>query len=174
MRLLEEDYDTLEDEDYEEDTLKDKYLTFRLAPEEYAIDIQYVTEIVGIQPITEIPDMEKFIKGVMNLRGKIVPVVDVRLRFQLPARTYNDRTCIIVVNMSADAGSMTVGLVVDEVSDVLTIPATQISDPPKISKGSQGRYIRGIGKVGEEVKMILNLQNIFSASESEELLQAAA
>lgn len=171
MRVQDDTYDMQDDNYEEEDTQKDKYLTFRLAPEDYAIDIQYVTEIVGIQPITEVPDLEDFIKGVMNLRGKIVPVVDARLRFHLAAKPYNDRTCIIVVNTDI----ATVGLIVDEVSDVVTIPETHISDPPKTSKGSQGRFIQGIGKVGEQVKMILNIQNLFSSSHNEalEVLQEA-
>lgn len=163
MRTLDDELDLIED-DEDEDTLKDKYLTFRLVAEEYAIDIQYVTEIVGIQPITEIPDMEECVKGVINLRGKIIPVLDVRLRFRLPAKEYDDRTCIIVVNMN----TTTIGLIVDEVSDVLTIPPSQMSDPPKTTKASQGRYIRAIGKVGEQVNMILNIHSLFISAQGDE------
>ncbi len=151
--------------DDDEDTQKDRYLTFRLASEEYAVEIRYVTEIIGIQKITEVPDVDTFIKGVINLRGKIIPVVDVRLRFRLAPKEYGDRTCIVVVEMS----DTTVGLIVDEVSEVLTIPEAQVSPPPKTTKGSQSRYIQGIGKVGEQVKIILNVSRLLNDEELEEL-----
>ena len=141
-----------------EDTQKDKYLTFRLAEEEYAIEIRFVVEIIGIQRITEVPDSEPFVRGVINLRGKIIPVIDVRLRFNLQERPYDDRTCIIIVEFE----DTMVGLIVDEVSEVMDIPAEQVSDPPKTFKGNKGRYIQGLGRVGEEVKMILEIWTLLS------------
>ena len=100
--------------DEEEDTQQGKYLTFNLAKEDYGIEIKYVTEIIGIQRITEVPDMPDFLKGVINLRGKIIPVMDVRIRFSLPAREYDDRTCIVVVDIEGRA----MGLVVDRMNEV--------------------------------------------------------
>ncbi|APG25235.1 MAG: chemotaxis protein CheW [Syntrophotalea acetylenica] len=138
----------------EEDTQKDKYLTFSLADEVYAIDICYVTEIIGILKITKVPDMPSFIKGVINLRGKVIPVMDVRARFGLPAREYDERTCVVVVNVVDNA----MGLVVDRVNEVMDIPAGQV-EPPPASKGSgRGKYVKGIGKVEDEVKILLDVE----------------
>ncbi len=141
-----------------EDTQKDKYLTFLLAREDYGLEIRYVTEIIGIQKITKVPDMPTFIKGVINLRGKVIPVMDMRARFNLPVREYDDRTCVIVVNIQEQA----LGLVVDRVNEVVDIPAGQVEPPPATSKGSAGRYIRGIGKVGEEVKVLLEVERLLT------------
>jgi purine-binding chemotaxis protein CheW len=160
--------DDLYDDD--EDTQKDMFLSFRLDSEEYAIEIRYVTEIVGIQKITEVPDTEEFIKGVINLRGKIIPVLDVRLRFRLAPRDYTDRTCTIVVDMN----SVAIGLIVDEVSEVLNIPESEISEAPKTNKGTRSRFIQGIGKVGEDVKIILNIDSILNDAELSAIAGAEA
>lgn len=140
----------------DEDTQKGKFLTFHLADEDYGIEIRYVTEIIGIQKITEVPDMPEFVKGVINLRGKVIPVMDVRMRFLLPPREYNDRTCIIVVNVNGTA----VGLVVDEVSEVADIPEDQIEPPPRASRTSSSRYIQGMGKIGQDVKILLDVNHL--------------
>lgn len=146
-----------EDDFYEnEDTQRDKYLTFHLAAEDYGIEIKYVTEIIGIQKITEVPDMPRFIKGVINLRGKVIPVMDVRKRFGLPSREYDVRTCIIVVNINESA----IGLVVDEVREVVDIPARQVEPPPKTGSGAGSGFVQGIGKVGDEVKIILDITQL--------------
>jgi len=134
-----------------EDTLKNMYLTFRLGNEDYGIEIRYVTEIVGMQKITEVPDMPIFVKGVVNLRGQVIPVLDMRLRFNMQSRDYDERTCIIVVNI---AGSQ-VGLVVDTVNEVRNIDDEQISPPPKTAGADSARYIQGMGKVGESVIILL-------------------
>jgi purine-binding chemotaxis protein CheW len=142
-----------------EDTQKGKYLTFLLAREDYGLEIRYVTEIIGIQQITKVPDMPNFIKGVINLRGKVIPVMDMRARFNLPVCEYDDRTCIIVVTLQEQA----LGLVVDRVNEVVDIPAGQVEPPPLSAKGSAGRYIRGIGKVGEEVKVLLEVERLLTS-----------
>lgn len=134
-----------------EDTLKNMYLTFRLGNEDYGIEIRYVTEIVGMQKITEVPDMPVFVKGVVNLRGQVIPVLDMRLRFNMQSRDYDERTCIVVVNIS---GSQ-VGLVVDTVNEVRNIDDDQISPPPKTAGADSARYIQGMGKVGESVIILL-------------------
>jgi purine-binding chemotaxis protein CheW len=141
-----------------EDTLKDKYLTFSLAEEDYGIEIRYVIEIIGIQKITKVPNMPSFIKGVINLRGKVIPVMDVRARFSLPPRDYDERTCIVVVNIEGEA----MGLVVDHVNEVADIPGAQVEPPPASSHSMAGRYISGIGKMEEEVKILLDVERLTS------------
>lgn len=154
--------------DDEEDTQKDKYLTFHLANEDYGIEIRYVTEIIGIQKITEVPDMPDYVKGVINLRGKVIPVMDVRLRFNLPPRDYDERTCIIVV----DINETSVGLVVDEVREVADIPEDQVEPPPKTSMKEGSRYIQGMGKIGNEVKIILNVGQLLYEKKQEQIDEA--
>lgn len=139
-----------------EDTLRDRYLTFRLAGQEYAFEIKYVTEIIGIQKITEVPNILSYIVGIINLRGIIYPIVSVRKRFGLDVVDYTDRTCIIIVRVNNDG----VGLIVDEVSEVMNIKENQISPPPQTNKGSQSRFISGIGKIGEHVKIILDINKL--------------
>lgn len=152
----------------EEDTQKGRFLTFSLGGESYGIEIQYVTEIIGLQPITEVPELPEYIRGIVNLRGKIIPVMDVRLRFRKPFLEYNDRTCVIVI----DIREFSIGLIVDSVSEVLSIPDEEIVPPPEVGKNYSNRYIRGIGKVGNDVKLLLdcgklltedNLEGIHSA-----------
>lgn len=142
----------------EEDTQKGKYLTFSIAKEIYGIEIQYVTEIIGIQVITEIPELPLYVKGIINLRGKIIPVIDVRLRFKKEPMEYNDRTCIVVI----DIQDISVGLIVDTVLEVLPIPEQDIVLPPDESTGFHTRYIKGIGKVNSEVKLLLDCQKLLN------------
>jgi len=139
-----------------EDTQKDKYLTFHLAGEDYGIEIRYVIEIIGIQKITDVPDMPAFIRGVINLRGKVIPVMDIRARFNLPDRDYDDRTCIVVVNVDGTE----VGLVVDEVSEVADIPEANVEPPPKTGKAGGSRYIQGMGKISNAVKILLDVRKL--------------
>ncbi len=162
-RRVSEEEDNLDEE--EEDSQKDKYLTFHIANEDYGIEIAYVTEIVGIQTITEVPDMPNFVKGVINLRGQVIPVIDVRIRFGLQPRAYDDRTCVIVVNIN----NTSIGLLVDTVNEVLDIPPAQISPPPAIHSGSGGRYIQGMGKVGDTVKILLDVNKLLYDQELEQL-----
>lgn len=147
----------------EEDTQKGRFLTFSLSNETYAIEIKYVTEIIGIQPVTEVPELPEYIRGIVNLRGKIIPVMDVRLRFKKTFREYNDRTCIIVI----DIKDTSIGLIVDSVSEVLSIPETEVVAPPDINGGN--KYIKGIGKVGSDVKLILNCGMLLNEDEVENL-----
>jgi len=158
--------DTLENiEEIVEDTQKGRYLTFSLDRETYGIEIRYVTEIIGIQTITEIPELPDYVKGIINLRGKIIPVMDVRLRFRKEPKEYNDRTCIIVI----DINNVTIGLIVDSVSEVLTIPDQDIVEPPQMSKGYNNRYIKNIGKVGNDVKLLLDCDKLLSEDELESI-----
>ena len=149
------------DEDLnDENTMEGKFLTFYLAEEDYGIAICYVREIIGIQKITLVPDMPDYIRGVINLRGRVIPVMDVRIRFNMPTREYDDRTCIIVVNIDDKA----IGLVVDKVNEVADIPDSQIEPPPKAGQ-SDSNYILGIGKIEDEVKILLDINKLVYHSE---------
>lgn len=142
----------------EEDTQKGRFLTFLIGKESYGIEIKYVTEIIGMQAITTVPELPEYIKGIINLRGKIIPVMDVRLRFKREPREYNDRTCIIVI----DIGEISIGLIVDSVSEALSISDENIVPPPEVNKGAGNRYIKGIGKVGDDVKLILDCNKLIT------------
>jgi len=168
MNASQDAFDLDDDLFDDEDTQKDKYLTFHIATEDYGIAIANVTEIIGIQRITEIPEMPDYIKGVINLRGKVIPVMDVRLRFKLPPRDYDERTCIIVVEIDGSS----VGLVVDTVNEVADIPEDQVEPPPK-SKRKGGSYIQGIGKINKEVKILLDINKILYEEELESISEAA-
>lgn len=159
------DDELLLEEDEDEDTLKDMYLIFRLAQEEYGLEIRYVIDIVGMQRITDVPDMPGFVRGVINLRGQVIPVMDVRRRFKLEPREYTERTCIIVLQI----GDVKVGLIVDAVSEVYKIPPAQISLPPQIKKNARSRYLMGMGRVGEEVKILLDVNKLLFDEELEQL-----
>ena len=151
----------LELEDEQEDTQKGKFLTFALDKEEYGIEISYVTEIIGIQSITVVPELPDYVKGIINLRGKIIPVIDVRLRFKKPAIEYNDRTCTVVI----DIKDVSVGLIVDTVAEVMIIADQDIVPPPDGKTGFQNRYIKGIGKVGNGVKLLLDCEKLLNDDE---------
>jgi len=148
-----------------EDTQKGKYLTFVIQNEGYGIEIQYVTEIIGMQKITEVPDLPEFLRGIINLRGKIIPVMDVRLRFKKPVIAYNDRTCVVVV----DINEISVGLIVDTVAEVLDIKDEDVVDPPETMMGSANRYIKGIGKTGNGVTLLLDCNKLLKEEEMNQL-----
>lgn len=144
-----------------EDTQKDRYLTFQLGEEEYGIGIEHILEIVGMQKIAAVPDMPDFVRGVINLRGKVIPVIDVRTRFHMEPKAYDERTCVIVVSV----GEAQIGLVVDTVSEVTDINENNISDPPRVGHGDKVRYIKGIGKVGTDVKILLDVDRLLREEE---------
>ena len=151
--------------DQEEDTQKGKFLIFTLGSEDYGLDIKYVTEIIGIQKITEVPELPEYIRGIINLRGRIIPVMDVRLRFRKSFREYNDRTCIVIV----ETKDISVGLILDAVSEVISIPDQDIAKPPDLNKEHGNRYIKGIGKVRIEVKLLLDCNKLLSNDEIQNL-----
>lgn len=136
------------------DQQKDKYVTFQSGHEFFGIKIQYVNEIIVFQEITEIPECENYIKGLINLRGKIIPVVDVRLRFGQEPIEYTDRTCIIVLNVN----DMVVGLIVERIAEVVEITEENILPAPRIGKADKAHHIfvQNIGKVGDTVKLLLD------------------
>lgn len=139
-----------------EDGQLGKFLTFHIENESYGIEIRYVTEIIGIQKVTQVPDVPDYVIGLINLRGKVVPVVDVRLRFKKPARAYDDRTCIVVIHVEG----LDVGLVVDTVSEVMSIPPDRIDKPPKLGVGGGHLFMMGLGKIGDDVKILLDAKRL--------------
>lgn len=150
-----------------DDNQKGRYMTFQLGEKYYGIGISYVNEIIGLQPVTKVPETEDFIIGLINLRGKILPVIDVRIRFGMEPRTYDDRTCIIVINVE----NVSIGLVVDTIAEVVTIADEDILPPPTISpaSGQTSKYVYGIGKVGTDVKMLLDLKKLIAHDDAENI-----
>jgi len=142
-----------------EDTQKDKYLTFCLAEEDYGLDIGDVIEIIGVQKITQVPDLPPYIKGVINLRGQVIPVMDMRLRFQLPPQKYDERTCIVVTEVAG----LSMGLVVDRVNEVVDIPESQVEPPTTQTAGHANSYVKGLGKIGENIRILLDTEKILAA-----------
>ncbi len=154
--------DMLLSDEEDEDTQANKYLFFRIGHESYGIGIRFILEIIELQKISEVPDMPKSVKGVINLRGKVIPIVDLRLRFGLEERAYDDRTCIVVTEIE----QVTIGFIVDTVEEVMEIPESQVEPAPNFkTQSGRERYISGIGKVGEEVKILLDVERIVGDDE---------
>jgi len=146
-------------DEFYEDAQKDRFMTFEIDGQNYGIDILHVTEIVGLQDIAVVPDVPHFVKGMINLRGNVVPVIDVRLRFGLPEGEYDDRTCVVVVTLEAS----TIGMIVDRVNEVRVITQDNISAPPQGGDSSTaGQYITGLGRDGEEVTVLLDIQQLLN------------
>jgi len=150
-----------------------KYLTFILAQEEYGIGILKVKEIIGMMAITTIPRTPKFVKGVINLRGKVIPIIDLRLKFKMEAIPYSERTCIIVVEIDSDASTVLIGIVVDAVSEVLNIREDEIEETPKFGTNLNTEYILGMAKIQKGVKILLNIDQVLSAEEINTLKKTA-
>ncbi len=142
-----------------------KYLTFTLAGEEYGIGILKIKEIIGMLPITCVPQTPRFLKGVINLRGKVIPVVDLRLRFAMTTMDYNDRTCIIVVEIGGRGTDLIIGIVVDSVSEVLNIKREDIEDTPTFGTRLNTDYILGMAKMEGKVKILLDIDKVLSQDE---------
>ncbi|MCX7747376.1 MAG: chemotaxis protein CheW [Clostridia bacterium] len=142
-----------------------KYLSFLLGNEEYGVPIQFVREIIGIMEITSIPRTPKFVRGVINLRGKIIPVVDLRLKFNLEEREYNQRTCIIVVEVDFKDTKRLMGMIVDTVSEVVNITAGEIDPPPQYSERLNESFLTGMGKVKGKVILLLEMNQVLTSEE---------
>lgn len=150
-----------------------KYLTFNLANEEYGIGIRKIKEIIGMMHVRSIPKTPPFVKGVINLRGKVIPVIDLRLRFGMPEIDYTDRTCIVVVEIQGSAGVVTTGIVVDSVSEVLNIKLDAIEDAPVFGAAVDTHYILGIAKLGDGVKLLIDIDRVLNSEEVDALKAAA-
>jgi len=154
--------------------LAGKYLTFNLGKELYGVEILKVQEIIGVLPVTRVPKCPEFIKGVINLRGKVIPVIDLRLKLGMEAQAYDEKTCIIVVNMQMDDQNIAVGVVVDSVREVYDFDASQIEYAPKFGVDVDSASILGIGKIGETVVMLLDISRALTSTEKALLDTTAA
>jgi purine-binding chemotaxis protein CheW len=148
-----------------------KYLTFTLAGEEYGISILKVKEIIGMMPITTVPQTPVYVKGVINLRGKVIPVVDLRRKFGMDSMEYTERTCIIVVEIAGSSKTIPMGIVVDSVSEVLNIKSGDIEETPSFGNRLDTDYILGMAKVGGGVKILLDIDRVMNADEMASLVQ---
>jgi purine-binding chemotaxis protein CheW len=156
--------DNIFDDELIEDSQKNKFLTFKLSEETFGIEIRYVTEIVGLQPVTKVPELPEFIVGIINLRGIIFPIMDARLRFKKESIDYNDRTCIIVINVN----NLSIGLIVDSVSEVLDIEEDNIVLPPSF-ENMKRKFVKNIGKSNNSVVLILDCDQLLDSNELNEL-----
>lgn len=150
-----------------------KYLTFSLSGEEYGIGILKVKEIIGLMAITTIPRMPAYLKGVINLRGKVIPVIDLRLKFTMAEADYTERTCIIVVEIAGGAGRLLIGVIVDSVSEVLNVKGADIEDTPAFGAKLDTEYILGMAKTGGRVKILLDIDRVLNSEELNMVEKAA-
>ncbi len=150
-----------------------KYLTFILAGEEYGIGILKVKEIIGVMAITTVPQTPAYMKGVINLRGKVIPIVDLRVKFGMEALDYTEKTCIIVVEITSNSQKVMIGILVDSVSEVLNIKGGDIEDTPNFGSHLNTNYILGMAKTGGRVKILLEIDRVLSSDEMVVLEKAA-
>jgi len=150
-----------------------KYLTFTIAEEEYGIGILKIKEIIGMMPVTSVPKTPEFVKGVINLRGKVIPVLDLRLRFGIEEIDYTERTCIIVVEVEGQGGRVEIGIVVDSVSEVLNIKGSEIEDTPAFGTNLDTAFILGMAKMEGGIKILLDIDRVLATHEVEALQNAA-
>jgi purine-binding chemotaxis protein CheW len=161
-KAMHEEQDILVENGKEENVHGNKYLLFRLGNETYGVNILHVTDIIELQKITEVPDMPDYIRGVINLRGQVIPVMDLRMRFKLDYRKYDDRTCIIIV----DIKDQQLGFIVDTVSEVLEISEGNIDPSPEFRDGGiREHYIMGLGKIEGEVKILIDAEHLVRPEE---------
>ena len=149
------------------------HLTFKLGDETYGIEILKVQEIMGMLTVTPLPRTPDYMRGVINLRGKVIPVIDLRLKFAMEAHDYTRRTCIIVVQVQLERVALVMGIIVDEVSEVIEVAAEQIEPPPSFGTEVDTEFILGIGKVGNKVMMLLDVDRVLTGEELSVVTQAA-
>lgn len=148
-----------------------KYLTFQLVQEEFGVGVLKVREIMGLQEITAVPQTPPHVKGVINLRGKVIPVIDLRLKFGLPPGEYSQRTCIIVAQVHGESGPILMGVIVDGVSEVLNLAAGEIEDTPDFGDDAAGQYLLGLAKVKGKVKILLDIDRVLSSQDLRKLAE---
>ncbi len=157
-------------EGLEEEVLENKFLMCKLGNEVYGINIQHVTDIIELQKITEVPDMPPYVKGVINLRGQVIPVIDLRLRFHMEEREYDDRTVITVVQIKGNS----IGFIVDTATEVQDIPEKDVDPPPNFqSEEAKQKYIYGLGKIDSEVIILLDIEKLVGEAELESIASQA-
>lgn len=150
-----------------------KYLTFALGREGYGLEILKVREIIGYMDITAVPRTPDYVKGVINLRGQVISVIDLRMKFGMEAAERTDETCIIVVETTQNGRKLSTGLIVDRVSEVLNIADEQIEAAPSMSASVESDFILGMGKIGNAVKILLDIDQVLAGSGIEQLKAAA-
>lgn len=157
-------------EENDEEVYENKFLMCKLGNEVYGIDISHVTDIIELQKITEVPDMPDYVKGVINLRGQVIPIIDLRLRFHMEPREYDDRTVITVVNI----GGSSLGFIVDTATEVQSIPEKDIDPAPSFQGRAETRkYVAGLGKIGEQLTILLDVERLMEQEEVESIQDAA-
>jgi purine-binding chemotaxis protein CheW len=154
-------------------TNEGKYLTFSLCDEEYGIGILKIKEIIGMMDFTPVPNTPDFVKGVINLRGKVIPVIDLRLKFGMAEDQYSERTCIIVVEIQGQMGTILMGVVVDAVSEVINIKADDIEQTPNFGTKLNTEYILGMAKTDDKVRILLDIDKVFDSVELVSIEKAA-
>ena len=142
-----------------------KYLSFQLGTEEFAMQVAQVREIMGVQEITAVPQTPSYVRGVINLRGRVIPVVDLRLKFGLIGTAFTAQTCVIIVQIEGETGPMQVGIIVDAVSEVLTLNAADISETPDFGPGVEVPYVLGLARVKGRLKIVLQIERVLRAKE---------
>jgi purine-binding chemotaxis protein CheW len=145
--------------------LAGKYLTFVLGDEEYGIEILKVQEIIRMQKVTAVPKAPEFVRGIINLRGKVIPVIELRRKFGMAEQGDTEKTCIIVIRIGGDSTTITMGIIIDAVKEVLDVKADQIEETPSFGTKVQTDFIMGIGKVGQNVKMLLAIDKVLTEHE---------
>lgn len=150
-----------------------KYLTFRIGKEDYGIAIRHVHEIIGTMSVAHIPRAPEYVRGIINLRGKIIPIIDLRLRMAMEAKQDTEKSCVIVVDVQGPKGSVTMGFVADEVSEVLDIAASDIEDAPAFGAGLDTAFILGIAKMKSSVKILIDINRVLGGSEIVQLQEIA-
>ena len=153
--------------------LAGKYLTFKLGNEEYGLEILKVQEIIRMQAVTRIPRTPEYVRGVINLRGKVIPVIDLRQKFRLDSVNDTEKSCIIVVQISSGEGRVTMGVIIDEVREVLDIRVENIEETPSFGSNIDTGFILGMGKIGTSVKILLDIDKVMSSKEVLEIAKAA-
>ena len=172
MQATEQSAETVELGDRVQETdisqIKDKegkYLTFALAHEEYGLEILKVREIIGYMDITAVPQTPHHVKGVINLRGQVIPIIDLRTKFGMETAEITEETCIIVVEITQDSRNFQTGIVVDHVQEVLDILGTDIEDPPQFGSSVDTDFILGMGKIGDTVKILLDIDKVLAGDD---------
>lgn len=153
--------------DDKEETLNGRFLAFQVGKETYGIEIKYVIEISGMQPITELPEMPEYIKGIIDLRGRIIPVMDVRLRFKLAANDYGDRTSIIIIDINGNS----FGLIIDNVAEVIKIEDENILQKPEMGSSTNSAYIKSIGKADGQIVLLIDCDKLLSPDVYKEIIE---
>jgi len=159
----------IDDKILEPSELVGKYLTFNLMEEFYGVSVEWILQIIAIPEITMIPKTPEYVKGVINLRGRIIPVIDLRLKFQLPSQEYNERTSIVVIKFQSEHGEICIGIIIDKVVEVLDINENEIEKAPTFGVDIETHYILGMAKVKQKVVTLLNISRILTQSELSQL-----